>query len=217
MESLAPEPAAATPSPRRRRRLPWLIGLGGVLVGGLAGGLLIAGMLGHDRPAPDLAFAAESELIASAFPAEGDGDRPDGHHRPFGPGQWWLGSDDQIVVGTMAGSGANDLTVAQDGGSQTSIATDEDTRVRGAGNHELSDLDTGERVVIRVGPDGTAAAVSVIQARVLGTVTTLNNDRANVLRPDGLAVQIDLSGVQERPEVGSVVAVRGAAIGDGGV
>ncbi|MGH3938733.1 MAG: hypothetical protein ACRDTG_08860 [Pseudonocardiaceae bacterium] len=217
MRSPAPEPTATPPSPRRRRRLPWLIGLGGVLVGGLAGGLLVAGGFGHDRPAPDLGFVAEAELITSAFPGEGDGDRPGGHHGPFGPGPWRLGPDEQVVVGTVAGSGANDLTVAQDGGSQTSIPTDEDTRVRGAGNHELSDLNAGERVVVRLGPDGTAAAVSVVQARVLGTVTTLDGDRATVLRPDGLAVQIDLTGVQERPEVGTVVAVRGSAESGGGV
>lgn len=218
MESPAPEPAVVTPpSPRRRRRLPWLIGLGGVLVGGLVGGLVVAGALGSDRAAPDLAFAAEAELITSAFPGEWDGDRPGGHHRPFGHGQWRLGPDERVVVGTVAGSGANDLTVAQDGGSQTAIPTDEDTRVRGSDNHELGDLDAGERVVVRVGPDGTAAAVSVIRAHVVGTVTALDGDRATVLRPDGLAVQLDLSGVDARPAVGTVVAVRGSAAGDGGV
>lgn len=214
MESPAPEPAAATPtSPRRRRGRPWLIGLGGVL----AGGLLVAGVLGHGRPAPDLEFAAEAELITSAFPAEGDGDRPGGHHRPFGPGQWRFDPDERVVVGTVAGSGANELTVAQDGGSQTSIPTDEDTRVRGAGNHELGDLDAGERVVVRVGSDGTAAVVGVVRAHVLGTVTALDGDRATVLRPDGLAVQLDLSGVDARPEIGTVVAVHGSAESGGGI
>jgi len=217
MEHPAPEPAVTPSSPRRRRRLPWLFGLGGVLAGGLVGALLVAAVLGHDRGAPDLEFAAEAELISRAFPADWDGDHPGRHHRPFGHGPWRLGADERVVVGTVAGSSANDLTVAQDGGSPTSIPTDEDTRVRGADNHELSDLDTGERVVVRLGSDGTAVAVGVVQARVLGTVTTLDGDRATVLRPDGLAVPVDLSGVPERPAVGTVVAVRGSAQDGGGV
>lgn len=218
MENPAPEPADATaPSPRRRRRLPWFIGLGGVLAGGLVGGLLVAAALGSGRPAPDLEFASEAELINSVFPAEGDGDHPGRHHRPFGPGPWRLGADERVVVGMVAGSGANELTVAQDGGAQTAIPTDEDTRVRGADNHELSDLDAGERVMVRVGSDDTAAVVSVVRAHVLGTVTALDGDRATVLRPDGLAVPVDLSGVQERPAVGTVVAVRGSAQDGGGV
>ncbi|MGQ0774110.1 MAG: hypothetical protein ACT4NY_06790 [Pseudonocardiales bacterium] len=217
MTSPAPESAATAHSPRRRRRLPWLIGLGGVLAGGLVGGLLVAGVLGHDRPAPDLAFAAETELITSGFPGERDGDRPSGHHRPFGPGHWRLGPDEHVVVGTVAGSSANDLTVAQDGGSPTSIPTDGDTRVRGADNHELGDLDPGERVVVRVGSDGTTVAVGVVRGHVVGTVTALDGDRATVLRPDGLAVPVDLSGVDARPAVGTAVAVRGSAQDGGGV
>lgn len=227
MESPAPEPAGTTPrSPRRRRSLPWLVGLvglvglgglGGVLAGGLVGGLLVAGVFGPARPAPDLAFTAETELITSAFPADGDGDRPGGHHRPFGHHPGPLGPGEHVVVGTVAGSGANDLTVAQDGGSQTVIPTDADTRVRGAGNHELGDLSAGERVVVRVGSGGTAVAVGVVQGHVVGTVTALDGDRATVLRPDGLAVPVDLSGVPERPAVGTVVAVRGSAQDGGSV
>lgn len=221
MTSPVPEPADTTlPSPRRRRRLPWLAGLGGVLVGALVGGLLVAGALGPGRAAPDLGFVAEAELLTGAFPVEGDGDRPGGHHRPFGHHPWRLGPDEKVVVGTVVGSGANNLTVAQDGGSQTSIPTDEDTRVRDradGGNRELSDLDAGERVVVRVDSDGTATVVGVVRGHVLGTVTALEGDRATVLRPDGLAVQVDLSEVQQRPEVGTVVAVRGAVTSDGGV
>jgi hypothetical protein len=212
-----PAPAAATPTnPRRRRRLPWLVGLGGVLVGGLAGGLLVAGVSGPDRAAPDLAFAADAELMAGGFPGEEGGDRPGrhGHHGPFGPGPW-LGPDLPVVVGSVVGSAANELTVAQDGGAQTAIPTNDETRVRGAGNHELDDLDAGERVVVRLGSDGTALAVGVIRGHVVGTVTALNGDRATVLRPDGLAVQVDLSGVPERPAAGTVVAVRGSSA-DGG-
>lgn len=219
MTSPAPEPAPANtpPSPRRRRRLPWLIGLGGVLAGALIGGLLVAGASGPGRTAPDLWFAAETELITGAFPDEGDGDRPGAHHRPFGHRGWLPGPDERVVVGTVVGSGANELTVTPDGGAQTSIPTNEGTRVRGAGNHELDDLDAGERVLVRVGPDGTAVAVGVVRARVLGTVTALDGDRATVLRPDGLAVPVDLSGVPERPAVGTVVAVRGSAQDSGGV
>lgn len=213
-----PAPNAAAPhSPRRRRALPWLVGLGGVLVGGLVGGLLVAGgSPGSDRVAPDLALATEADLITQAFPAEDD-DHPGGRHGPFGHRPRLLGPDEQVVVGSVAGSAAKELTVATDGGPQTTIPTDEDTRVRGAGNRELGDLDNGERVVVRVGSDGTAVAVGVIPAHVVGTVTALDGARATVRRPDGLAVQVDLSGVSERPEVGTMVAVRGSADDSGGV
>jgi len=217
MTNPEPAPATSTPPPRRRRLRPWLIGIGGVLAGGLIGGLLVAATLGPGQPGPDLAFVAEAELITSAFPPEGDGDHPGAHHRPFGHRPWLPGPDEDVVVGTVAGSGADELTVAQDGGSQTAIPTDADTRVRGAGNNELGDLDPGERVVVRVGPDGTAVAVGVVQAHVVGTVTALDGDRATVMRPDGLAVPVDLAGVQARPAVGTVVAVRGSVEDDGGV
>jgi hypothetical protein len=66
-----------------------------------------------------------------------------------------------------------------------------------------------------VGTDGVAGGVLVVRAHAAGTVTRLDGDHATVVRAGGLRVELDLSGVSERPEVGTVVVAVGTAT-DGG-
>ena len=62
-----------------------------------------------------------------------------------------------------------------------------------------------------VGADGVLA----VRAHAGGTVTKLEGDRATVVGPGGMTKELDLSGVTERPAVGTVVVAVGTAT-DGG-
>jgi len=95
------------------------------------------------------------------------------------------------------------------------VPTDGDTKVRGNGIHQLSDLKAGERVLVKAGSDGKADGVLAVRAHAVGTVTRLDGDRATVVTPGGLNKELDLSGVSERPAVGTMVVAVGTAA-DGG-
>jgi hypothetical protein len=119
------------------------------------------------------------------------------------------------LAGTVASVDGANLVVTPDGGAPAvTVPTTDRTRVRGAGNG-LAGLQPGQRVLVRLAADKTAAAVMVPQARAMGTVTGLNGDRATLVRPDGLADAVDLAAVNPKPANGDVVFVTGTATDNG--
>ncbi|OLT11060.1 hypothetical protein BJF78_27755 [Pseudonocardia sp. CNS-139] len=122
--------------------------------------------------------------------------------------------DGPVVAGTVVSAGNGTLVVAVDGGTQRSLRTDGDTRVLGDGNSALGDLQTGERVVVRIDGTGDAARAVLVwtpQAHVTGTVTALSGASATVVALDGLTVTADVSALSQRPTAGDVVVLTGVA------
>jgi hypothetical protein len=91
------------------------------------------------------------------------------------------------------------------------VPTNGDTKVHGAPNEALSDLQAGERVIVRVSSDGVAVGVLAVRAHAAGTVTALDGDRA----ADGLSTVLNLSNMAARPAVGTVVVAVGTVTQDG--
>jgi hypothetical protein len=145
-------------------------------------------------------------------PEDGPGMGPEG-----GPGGGRRGgfANTAALTGAVVSVAPDSLVVAPDGGApQVTVPTNDRTRVRGAGNG-LTGLQPGQRVVVLVGGDKSAAAVFSPPARAVGTVTALNGDRAVLVRPDGLTVGVDLAAANPKPANGDVVAVSGTAADNG--
>ncbi|WP_300009388.1 hypothetical protein [Pseudonocardia sp.] len=215
MTTPAPSPAPSPPRrrPSRRALVVGAVVLAVLVVAGVVAALLIPGggpgRDGRRGGVPEIGLTGEyGELVG---PGAGPGRRGDG---PGGRGPRDLGGlgDDAVLVGSVVSTADGTLVVTPDGGAQRTLRTDDDTRVRGAGNAALGDLTAGERVVVRVEGTGDAAtAVSVLapQGRVSGTVTALDGDRATVVAIDGRAVAVDVSALGQRPAVGDVVVLTG--------
>jgi hypothetical protein len=223
-ESPAPPPP---PPPPGRRSWASRVGSRGfvigaaIVVGVLVGGV-VAALLIPDRDGFGPGFGRGdrvSEMDQRGGPWQGEGpwqggpwrggDHGDGGERgPLGLG------DDPVVAGTVASVGNGTMAVTVDGGAQRTLRTDGDTRVIGEGNSALGDLQTGERVVVRVqgtGDAATAVTVWTPQARVIGTVTALTGDQATVTSVEGLTVSADVSALSQKPAVGDVVVLSGVA------
>lgn len=215
-------PAAQVPPPGRPPRRSWRSRLGsrGVIIGAAIVALVVIGGVAAALLVPD------RDRWGPGFERSGWVGSHDARGGPWsgGPGGWRGDHDhdaDRFAVGrepVLAGSvvsvGNGTLVVAVDGGPQRTLRTDADTRVRGAGNSALGDLQAGERVVVQVtgtGDAATARAVWTPQAHVTGTVTALAGDRATVTSVDGLAVTVDVSALSQKPAVGDVVVLTGVA------
>jgi hypothetical protein len=215
-------PDAERQPPRRARRawvLPTILG-SLILVGVLAAAAVIAGPdLGRRAAtsAPDSA-AGDGASLDALFELTAN-DQPLRHgHRGHGPLQ--LREGEKVLAGSVNSVADGKLVVRKDNGAEVTVPTNGNTRVYGARdkaprNKELSDLQAGERVIVRVGSDGVAAGVLTVRAHAAGTVTALDGDRATVVQTGGLSTVLDLSAVTERPAVGTVVVAVGTATDDG--
>jgi hypothetical protein len=210
------------PPPKRRSRVLVLSAALGVLL--VAGVLAAVFATGNQEQAPaeedlDLLFApaaAEQGRVDEPPPDHaGRPDRPDRPFRHWRHGPLHLDEGEKVVAGAVVAVDAGNLVVRKDNGAEVTVPTDDDTKVRGKGNRELSDLEPGERVIVKAGPDGQADAVLAVRAHAAGTITRLEGDRATVVGPGGLSKELDLSGVPERPAVGTVIVAVGTAA-DGG-
>jgi hypothetical protein len=229
----AQQPAQPVQQPGQqpaRRRPVWVLPavLGSVLlVGVLAAAAVVAGPVTVGR-ADQVAVSDVSSLDALFEPTLGEpaldepGPVPDAKDRPFKRGPrgkgnhpWRLRDGEKVVVGAVGSVNDGNLVVRKDDGAEVTVPTDDETRVGGAQNKQLSDLGAGERVVVKVGSDGVAAGVLAVRAHAAGTVTELDGDRATLVRPGGLSTVLDLSGVSERPAAGTVVVAVGTATDDG--
>jgi len=175
-----------------------------------------------DQPDADQPDAGEPEAGPPGAPDAGrpGADRPGAKDRPFrhgpkGHGPPRLREGEKVVAGAVSSTADGKLVVRKDDGAEVTVPTNGDTKVRGAENKALSDLQAGERVVVKVGSDGVADGVLAVKAHAAGTVTKLDGDRATVVRLGGLTTVLDLSGVSERPAVGTVVVAIGTATDDG--
>jgi preprotein translocase subunit YajC len=205
------------PQPPRRRRTLLLSGVFSALLvaGVLTAGLVVAGVAAN-RPQAQASESLDTlfQPVAAEDQRAGAADRPGRHwRRHHGPLR--LAEGEKVVAGSVTSVADGKLTVRKDNGAEITVPTDGDTKVRGNGNKALSDLQPGERVVVKAGSDGTADAVLAVRAHANGTVTKLEGDRATVVSPGGLTRELDLSGVQERPAVGTVVIAVGTATEDG--
>lgn len=222
------------PQPQRRRRGPaWVLPAvagAALLVGVLVAAVLITGPTGPagaQRGPLEVADVASLDVLfdpaAAVGPAAelgGAEPAPDARDRPLRPGPRGkrllrLRDGEKVVAGSVNSAGDGKVVLRKDGGGEITVPTNDETRVVGAQNHTLSDLQAGERVIIKVGADGVADGILAVRAHAAGTVTSLDGDRATVLRPGGLSTVLDLSGVTERPAVGTAVIAVGTATDDG--
>lgn len=218
------QPPPAPQPGRRAWALPAVIG-GALLVGVLAVVAVLVGPVLSDAGGrgADTALVSEADgfdtlfepvALAQAEPgSEPAADRPLRDGRRAHPLR--LRDGEKVVAGAVGSVADGTLVVRKDNGVDVNVPTDGDTKVRGAQNRALADLQAGERVIVRVGSDGTADGVLAVRAHAAGTVTTLDGDRATVVRPGGLSTVLDLSGVSERPAVGTAVVAIGSATEDG--
>ncbi|MGW0523699.1 hypothetical protein [Crossiella sp. NPDC003009] len=202
-----PQEQPAETAPPRRRGLK---ALGVVAVVGVAGAaigaVLLGGLTGQAQPAGEVRLAAEPVAAeAAAHPAKGPKDKRRQQ------------ADTTVLLGTVKSVETSKLTVTRDGGGEVTVEADARTRVHGNGVAELTGLKPGNRVAVRVTKDNKALRVTVPKAHLTGTVTKLDGDRATILARSGLAQAVDLSGIQDKPKVGDVVAVRGDAVESGAV
>jgi len=193
------------------------------------GVLLVAGVLavvmtaaGNRGSSPPAAADENLDLLFAPAAAvdQNPTDEPPMDHpvRPFRHGRHGplhLAEGEKVVAGTVASVGADNLVVRKDNGAEVTVPTDADTKVRGNGNQKLSDLRAGERVIVKAGADGKADGVLVVRAHAVGTVTKLEGDRATVVGPGGLTKELDLSGVSQRPAVGTMIVAVGTAADNG--
>jgi hypothetical protein len=169
-----------------------------------------------DAVSLDALFYSATDPADPADPDMGPKDRPFLHGRKM-HGPLRLREGEKVLAGSVSSvdSSGGKLVVRKDNGAEVTVSTNDDTWVRGVKNRELSDLKAGDRVIVKVGSDGVAKAVLVVKAHAVGTVTKLDGDRATVVRPGGLSVVLDLSGVSERPAVGTIVVAVGTATDNG--
>lgn len=207
----APAPEAPTRRWRRPRGRALVIGavvLAVLIVVAVVAALLIpGGGPGSDRDrrgGPEIGLTGEFDELGGR-PGPGRGDRG-----PRGDGTGLL--EGPVVIGSVVSTAEGTLVVTPDGGTPRTLRTNDDTRVRGAGNAALGDLTAGERVVVRVDGTGDAAtALSILtpQARVVGTVTALTGTSATVVAADGRTVTADVAALGQQPVVGDVVVLTG--------
>lgn len=173
----------------------------------LAGALVAAVGLGVGGLA--IAERVASADVPGVAAAAHDGLRGPGGRGPLkGPGKFAEGTT--LVVGTVKSVESGKLVVTKDGGGEATLTTDTSTRFRGG---ELTGLTQGQRVTVRV-KDGKALGVAVPKSRAMGTVTNVDGDKAVLVQTDGLQVNLDLSGVSEKPKSGDLVVVTGT-VSDG--
>jgi hypothetical protein len=213
----APAPEAPTRRWRRPRGRALVVGavvLAALIVAAVVAALLIPGggpgRDGDRRGGPEIGLTGEYDELGAGpghgvGPGHGRGDRG-----PRGDGTGLL--EGPVVIGSVVSTAERTLVVTPDGGTPRTLRTNDDTRVRGAGNAALGDLTAGERVVVRV--DGTcdaATALSILtpQARVVGTVTALTGTSATVVAADGRTVTADVAALGQQPAVGDVVVLTG--------
>ena len=213
------------PPPPRRRTWVLPAAIGGVLlVGVLAAAAAIAGPSSSRWSDEDTVTVSDASGLDALFepaaagedaPAARDGDRP--LRGPRGKAHRLLRLDEgeKVVAGAVGSVADGTLVVRKDNGAEVSVPTDGDTKVAGPDGRELSDLQAGARVIVKVGADGKADGVLTVRAHAAGTVTALDGDRATVVRPGGLSTVLDLSGVSERPAVGTTVVAVGTATDNG--
>jgi hypothetical protein len=183
----------------RPHRLLWPVTTLAVLL--VAGAFAVVSVLDTDD-----AEAADLDLMFSTSSEKARADRP-----------WRLKDGEKVLTGAVGSVSDGRLVVRKDGGAEVTVPTDGDTKVRGNRNRSVADLSPGERVIVKAGADGTADVVLAVRAHAGGTVTSLDGDRATVVRPGGQTVTLDLSGVPERPAVGTVILARGTTADDGTV
>lgn len=212
------------PSRASRAWIPAAVLSGLLLVGVIAATAAFAGpgSGGSDMPTDPITVGAVDEVAALDALLEPDGDEPGGpaadrplRHGRNGHGPLGLRDGEKVVAGAVSSVADGSLVVRKDNGAEVTVQTDADTKVRGAQNRSLSDLQAGERVVVRVGADGVARGVLAVRAHAAGTVTALDGDRATVVRAGGLSTVLDLSAVEQRPAVGTVVVAVGTATDNG--
>lgn len=215
-------PEAPTRRWRRPRGRALVIGavvLAVLIVAAVVATLLIPdGGRGGDRRGAGTGLAGEyAELGAGPEPGFGPGG--DGPRGGRGDGMRGEGlGDGAVLIGSVVSTAEGTLVVTPDGGAPRTLRTNDDTRVRGGGNAALGDLTAGERVVVRVegtGDAATAVAVLAPQARVTGTVTTLDGTGATVVTVDGRTVTVDVTALGRQPVVGDVVVLTGTITGGG--
>jgi hypothetical protein len=209
------------PLPPRRRRSGWMLPvLGGLLVLGV---LLAAGVFGGPSGANLTGNTTTGGTVAATEAAAFDDvlqtagseppNPPSGKdrrgHRPLR-----LAEGEKVVAGSVSSFADGKLVVRKDDGVDVTVPTDGDTKVRGNKTRALADLEAGQRVIVKIGADGVADGVLVARGHAAGTVIKLDGDRATVIRPNGLSVVLDLSGVQARPAVGTVVVAVGEVADD---
>ncbi|MBW0136374.1 hypothetical protein [Pseudonocardia abyssalis] len=205
-------PEAPTRRWRRPRGRALVIGavvLAVLIVAAVVAALLIPGggpgRDGRDgRGGPEIGLTGESGELG-----DGPGRGPRGERDRDGLGEG------PVLIGSVVSTAEGTLVVTPDGGAQRTLRTNDDTRVRGAGNAALGDLTAGERVVVRVdgtGDAATAVAILTPQARVTGTVTALTGTSATVVAADGRTVTADLTALAQQPVVGDVVVLTGTVV-----
>jgi Domain of unknown function (DUF5666) len=119
------------------------------------------------------------------------------------------------TAGTVTAVGNDSITITgKDGTSQTIHTTDATTYHRGNAGGSRSDVTVGAIIVAtgERGSDGslTATSVTVIPARVIGTVASVSGDTITVTRRDGTTITLHVSA---DTTVG-VAGVDGASIAD---
>ncbi|HET8641442.1 MAG TPA: hypothetical protein VFM37_05865 [Pseudonocardiaceae bacterium] len=216
------QPTQQLPRPPRRRPRTLVLTavLGTLLVAGVVAAVLAAV---SDRTGPEVAGDESLDLLfAPAVALQDDQNelaaRPEPGHRPlkhWRNGPLRLKDGERVIAGTVASVTGGSLVVRTDNGTEVTVPTDGDTKVRGNGNRSLADLSAGERVIVKAGADGKAVGVLAVRAHVAGTVTRLEGDRATVVTPGGLTRELDLSGVTQRPAVGTAIVAVGTAAEEG--
>lgn len=221
------QPAPFPPQKRRRPAWLWPAVIGSALIVGVLGAAAIVAVAGTaHRGSGDTVAVADAANLGLLFePAAAIADdpgtaaAPDARRGPLRERlkdrHLRLRDGEKVVAGSVVSSADGKLVVRKDSNTEVTVPTDGDTRVAGAQNKSLGDLGAGERVIVKVGADGKADRVLAVKAHAAGTVTELDGDRATVVRPGGLSVTLDLSGVSERPAAGTVVVAVGTAT-DGG-
>lgn len=209
---VAPSSPSRWRRPRGRALVIGAVVLAALIVAAVVAALLIPGggpgRDGDRRGGAEIGLTGEyDELGVGPGPGRGDGR---GDRGPRGEGAGPL--DGPVVIGSVVSTAEGTLVVTPDGGAPRTLRTNDDTRVRGAGNAALGDLTAGERVVVRVDGTGDAAtALSILtpQARVVGTVTALTGTSATLVAADGRTVTADVTALGRQPVVGDVVVLTG--------
>ena len=136
------------------------------------------------------------------------------------------------AAGTVTAVGNDTITITgRDGTSQTIHTTSSTTYHRGSSAADRSDVTVGSTIVAagERGSDGslTATTVTIVPARVVGTVSAVNGDTLTISRPDGTTMTVHVSstttiavaGVTNATisdvKPGMVVAVEGTQRSDG--
>jgi len=115
-----------------------------------------------------------------------------------------------LVVGRVKSVESGKLNIIKDDGSEVSLTTDGSTKLRGG---DLNGLKAEQRVTVRV-KDGKALNVALAKAHEQGTIKDVNGNNATLVQVDGLQTPLDLSGVNDKPKNGDLVAVTGT-VSDG--